>query len=762
MKKSEIPQFNFYKRTLIAVSVATAVASLSWANYAAAIIAEPTNTVKGRKPLVSDVAIINLTASGLNPAQGDQLQTTFTYSDPDDDLMDFSSIMWAQSNGGTITGSEGEIFIPGAAQLDEMLSSAVTVWSKQPSDPEHSDMVLSASTKAPVLPSRIELNSLYHFSSGANMRWGDAYMYCANRNERLMSIAELQELFVNYTRASTVPAAESNRDLNETYGVGLSNVAWSNQGNDTNHSYVYIQTDGHNSSNLNSGTVEVVCAKFGTPEVLPSVSIIDITGLAIPGQTLEVQYIYRGNTTIPDRSTFEWFRNDTNSTDGRMPIVGATGKTYTLTTEDGGKYISVDITPVSYDTVKGIKVTATKNEQVLGQDLISDVTILKPAQGRPFFEANYTYNADAAPEEGTSYQWYWKGERIPGDRGTGKTFAFGSETYPSSTQTEELRVEIIPRSSSGMVGLPKTGTLGLRSPIKWYISGRAPTWYEASKFCATTSLDGRNRPATLSELQSIVTDLGNIRAYGFQNYGAIGYGAWTGTSTTGLAHNKVNLENGTAVSESNDGQGTEFCVTGSVASPTPDLLVNGYHHAFNSGFPSTGFNGAKFVINDGYIDVVSSNPSVVEATPNGDVTLKGKGSATLEVWDAAGGVPSILTISPSKWFKNANMARTYGDAARACGDSSYNGQGNSAYLPTLDSLTSARPGGTVPQRMVGNLWGEWGDLSRLGWSFPAGHSWYWTGSGWTSNGSTANNVSLQSGNAGTEHVNTAINVICKG
>ncbi|EMO5719753.1 hypothetical protein RVW00_004810 [Enterobacter bugandensis] len=70
---------NFYKRTLIAVSVATAVAALSWANYAAAIITEPTNTVKGRKPLVSDVAIINLTASRLNPAQGDQLQTTFTY-----------------------------------------------------------------------------------------------------------------------------------------------------------------------------------------------------------------------------------------------------------------------------------------------------------------------------------------------------------------------------------------------------------------------------------------------------------------------------------------------------------------------------------------------------------------------------------------------------------------------------------------------------------------------------------------------------------
>lgn len=60
--------------------------------------------------------------------------------------MDISSIMWAQSgDGGTINGSEGEIFIPGAAQLDEMLSSSVRVWSKQPSDPEQSNMARKCS-----------------------------------------------------------------------------------------------------------------------------------------------------------------------------------------------------------------------------------------------------------------------------------------------------------------------------------------------------------------------------------------------------------------------------------------------------------------------------------------------------------------------------------------------------------------------------------------------------------------------------------------
>ncbi|MBW4198905.1 hypothetical protein JW310_19905 [Enterobacter cloacae subsp. cloacae] len=182
------------------------------------------------------------------------------------------------------------------------------------------------------------------------MRWGDAYMYCANRNERLMSIAELQELFVNYTRASTVPAAESNRDLNETYGVGLSNVAWSNLGNDTNHSYVYIQTDGHSSSNLNSGTVEVVCAKFGTPELLPSVTNVSFAN-PVAGIEITPAYTYQGNATIPDKSRFEW--KSANDQIGTGSVVVATTKTYTPVTEDVGKYLVLTIYPASYDTVVG-------------------------------------------------------------------------------------------------------------------------------------------------------------------------------------------------------------------------------------------------------------------------------------------------------------------------------------------------------------------------------------------------------------------------
>ena len=151
---------------------------------------------------------------------------------------------------------------PGSPVLNKFPQVQITAAELAPSDPDKVSMVESSQTDVPVLPSRTEFNSLYRFSSGANMRWGDAYMYCANRNERLMGISELQDLYINYTRAAP---AESDSDLNETYGVGLSNLSWSNQGNDTNHSYIYIHTDGHNSINLNSGTVGVVCAKLSHP-----------------------------------------------------------------------------------------------------------------------------------------------------------------------------------------------------------------------------------------------------------------------------------------------------------------------------------------------------------------------------------------------------------------------------------------------------------------------------------------------------------------
>jgi hypothetical protein len=57
--------------------------------------------------------MVNRTAPGLNPAQDDELEGTFTFSNP--------AILWGQSNGGMIAGSSGAIFIPGPAQDKEFL-----------------------------------------------------------------------------------------------------------------------------------------------------------------------------------------------------------------------------------------------------------------------------------------------------------------------------------------------------------------------------------------------------------------------------------------------------------------------------------------------------------------------------------------------------------------------------------------------------------------------------------------------------------------
>ncbi|EMN1412632.1 hypothetical protein ROS59_004714, partial [Enterobacter cloacae] len=238
---------------VIAVSVATAFGS-----YAS--VQDVTETVKGRPATVSNVTIKNKSAENLNPAQGDVLEATYTYTDPDGIPEDTNQSAYRWLADGTAAGETvgDNTFVPGSSVLNKFLQVQITAAESAPSDPDKAAMVESSQTNAPVLLSRTEFNSLYHFSSGANMRWGDAYMYCANRNERLMSLSELQDLYINYTRATSAPAAESNSDLNQTYGVGLSTVAWSTQGNDATHSYAYIQSNGGTASNVNENTYEVV------------------------------------------------------------------------------------------------------------------------------------------------------------------------------------------------------------------------------------------------------------------------------------------------------------------------------------------------------------------------------------------------------------------------------------------------------------------------------------------------------------------------
>ncbi|EMO5719664.1 hypothetical protein RVW00_004721 [Enterobacter bugandensis] len=467
--------------SIIAVSAATACSS-----YAS--VQAVTETVKGRAPTAADLKIQNNTAPGLNPAQGDALEGIFTFNDLDGDQMNLPGVIWHQSEGGSIPGSDkGVIFVPGSAQLDSTLRfSAQPTTDINITDPSRAaEMVLSAPTAAPVLPSRAEFNSLYHFSSGANMRWGDAYMYCANRNERLMSVAELQELFVNYTRATTAPATENNRDLNETYGVGLSTVAWSNEGNDTSHGYIYLHENGRYASNLNESTYEVVCAKFGQPELLPSVSNVTIQGEQKVGSTLTVNYVYSGNSTIPDRvpvrpDAVSWFRSGNTTSDG-PGIPGASGTQYTLTPEDVGQYITAKVYAVSYDTVVGNNAKGKTGQiqpavqpfpqgttlEANGYDFAIDSGF--PTTG--FHQAKFQVQIGGTTANNGNYTWST-------DQSWASVDSNGHVTFTGTASGSNKSVEIQARTGDTIYS--KTITLS-----QWFVTASAQImqWSDANFYC---------------------------------------------------------------------------------------------------------------------------------------------------------------------------------------------------------------------------------------------------------------------------------------
>ncbi|MHA6673466.1 hypothetical protein ACXX29_015935 [Enterobacter mori] len=503
----------------IKVSSILAISTLSFGAAIAikcnAAVVDTTNTVKGRPPTATEIGITNTSAPGLNPAVGDTLKGTYAYNDLDDTAEDTSKTEFSWTLDGTTSEvvSGNDLYVATSEALNKYVSVGIRPVSIEPSDPLMAPgYAFSQPLSAPVLPSRTEFNSLYHFSSGANMRWGDAYMYCANRNERLMSVAELQELFVNYTRATTAPAAESNSDLNGTYGAGASNVAWSNQGDDTRHTYVYIQSSGNSASNVNENTYEVVCAKFGQPELLPSVSNVTISGTITVGSTLTANYTYNGNSTIPDRSRFQWFRLNSSNDNAPVEISGANTKNYVPGLADTGKFLRVQIIPASFDTVSGAEQYANTPTSVQPSEVAFNPNTTFSVNGQTFslnsgfpstgfIQAKFQVLVGGSSSGNGNYTWSTDQSWVSVDGN-------GNVTFTGTPNSSTKSFKVMALSSDGITLHSKSFTVN-----KWFLSGTGAggsvSWTEASNYCST-----RGGQPAISELTNAVSGTDGTRVTG--------------------------------------------------------------------------------------------------------------------------------------------------------------------------------------------------------------------------------------------------------
>ena len=141
-----------------------------------------------------------------------------------------------------------------------------------------------------------------------------------------------------------------------------------------------------------------------------------------------------------------------------------------------------------------------------------------------------------------------------------------------------------------------------------------------------------------------------------------------------------------------------------------DITVNGYTFGANSGFPSTGFNGAQFTLNvpagktaSDYTwssdqSWVTANNSGVVTFNNNDATSATKTVTITAISNSANRASLVYRFTVRNWFETTSNLLTYAQNTAFC-------QPLGGVTPTRAQLTK---GANI--RGMGSLWSEWGRM----------------------------------------------------
>ncbi|WP_125317733.1 inverse autotransporter beta domain-containing protein [Escherichia albertii] len=158
------------------------------------------------------------------------------------------------------------------------------------------------------------------------------------------------------------------------------------------------------------------------------------------------------------------------------------------------------------------------------------------------------------------------------------------------------------------------------------------------------------------------------------------------------------------------------------------LRVNGKTFSSLTGFPKTGFDGAKFTL---ILDNNASNTDYnwkadvnwITVSSGGEVLFK---SAGIPGWKATiTGTPKngrgnnvTFSVTLEKWFQSGGSAlqRSWSDIKSQCSSGGHN-------LPDAVADLASYPSGGVVPREVGKLWGEYGDLTSYNSIFTSPDYW---------------------------------------
>ncbi|MFZ3186016.1 MAG: hypothetical protein WA173_17960 [Pseudomonas sp.] len=211
------------------------------------------NTVTGRAP----VATANISMTGDYPA-AQNLMPNYNYTDADSDPQSGSSYRWIR-DGATIPGAPTHNFYP---LLNTDIGHAFTL-GVVPRSVNSADPYEGVEAVSNVFYPRLDVS---RWIVQGTADWNSANNHCLSIGQRLPTSAELQQLFVDATRATA--AGQGNSQMCELYGWPLGgqcggsvNYYWSSTPDSAGRHYFVYLLNGDAISFDDSGIVQVACIR---------------------------------------------------------------------------------------------------------------------------------------------------------------------------------------------------------------------------------------------------------------------------------------------------------------------------------------------------------------------------------------------------------------------------------------------------------------------------------------------------------------------
>jgi adhesin/invasin len=443
----------------------------------------------------------------------------------------------------------------------------------------------------------------------------------------------------------------------------------------------------------------------GSP-ILLTVTLKDAQDNLVPGQ---VDKLTATTVTAQQATAGKW----TETTPA-----GTYTATYTANKAGGNLKANLTLGSVKAETLTPYAITAGKavtatseikvggDSFVSGSDMVVTVT-LKDAQGNLVSGHAELLDAGVAvPNASRKVGVLWVETGV----GTGVYTATYVAAKVSTNQTATLRL-----GSSSIASNAYTITAGAPAWESSVIAVDGERYLLGGVLTVTVTLkDAANNPVTgQQEKLTAGVNVGNATLK--DTWSSKEDGTYSATYTTNSVGDKLKatltLSGWSQARES----GVYRIVLGSIAG----IQVNGHRFSADAGFPTMGFNKAKFTLElkEGKASdyTWSSSAPWVVVNDNGEVSFTGQGTGqrvTLTGTAKNGGSAIGYSFQLKHWFTNkGSQTMTWSEADMSC------------TLPTISQLSNGYS--HIQTRAIGSLWSEWGDLTQYDDSGFASKSNYW-------------------------------------